>query len=71
MYGNHATWIAELLGDLASTATETSASFGSDSSSTNIMEKSLMVTPGTKVNRYEKTAAMFKYYEKANTVLYY
>ena len=71
MFGNHATWIAELLGDLAPAATETYASFGSDSSLTNIMEKSPMVTPGPKVNRYEKTASMFTYYKKANTVLYY
>lgn len=52
-------------------ATETYASFGSDSSLTNIMPKSPMVKPGPAVQSYEKTASMFTYYKKANTVLYY
>lgn len=71
MYGNHTTWIANLLGNLAPAATETYASFGSDSSLTNIMPKSPMVKPGPAVQSYEKTASMFTFYKKANTVLYY
>lgn len=70
-FGNPCYWKARQYGDLALTATMTSASFGSDSSWNNIMSKSKMVEAGAILHVYEKSAEMYKYYEQANTRLYY
>lgn len=71
MYGNHCNWVASLHGNLAPAATNTYTSFGSDSSTDDILPKSFMVTSGSVVHSYEKTAEMFKYYKQANTILGY
>lgn len=70
-FGNPCYWKARQYGDLALTATMTSASFGSDASWDNILPKSPMVEAGAILHVYEKSAETLKFYKQANTKLYY
>ncbi|MDE6607427.1 MAG: hypothetical protein K2K54_06705 [Lachnospiraceae bacterium] len=69
-FGNPCYWTAKQYGDLAMTATLTAASFGADTSYTDIMAQSRMVSDNI-LHSYEKQAALFKTYRRANTRLYY
>lgn len=69
--GHSTKWNGKMYGDLALAYTIGACSFGSDGSTTNIMDKSKFVFAGSQLVSYSMSAKMFTYYSSASTRLYY